>query len=98
MNMSLSFLMTRERLIIFHVTLKRRLVLWAASASKLGRVLAGDCEDNPLRGAWSSWGGERENLNSGTSVLLPVLLPVVSSFHTCRRQRRSSEAAAWTAA
>lgn len=85
MNMALSFLMTRERLIIFHVRLERRLRLWAASASKLGRVLAGGCEDNPLRGAWSSWGGgEREILNSGTSVLLPVLLPVVSSFQTYR--------------
>lgn len=43
-------------------------------------------------------GGERENLNSETSVLLPVLLPVVSSFQTYRRRRRSCEAAAWTAA
>lgn len=40
---------------------------------------------------------KRENLSLGTRFLLPVLLPVVSSFPSSRLQRRS-EAAAWTAA
>lgn len=40
---------------------------------------------------------KRENRSLGTRLLLPVLLPVVSSFPSRALQRRS-EAAAWTPA
>lgn len=82
----------REALIVLHARLKERLSPWAASASVLAQRSGGQTS------TWNVVLRKRENLSLGTRFLLPVLLPLVSSFHTCRLQRRSSEAAAWTAA
>lgn len=75
-------------LIVLHERLKGSLSPWAASPSLLGREPEENCGPHK----------NREHLSLGTGFLLPVLLPVASSFQACRLQRRSSEAAAWTAA